>query len=189
MLNLLRRGTYACGTMRSDRKGFPVTLKEIMKKGLPNRGDHRAVRNGNVIVTVWQDTKAISCASTNANNTTTQITRKQKDGSSIQLQCPQAVAKYNDKMGGVDRNDQLRGYYCIQVKSHKYYKYLFYSALDIAITNTYIASKFFPEIKKKNLKDFQVALAHELVGNYSSRKKRGRPNQQQTNEILLCTFS
>ena len=84
MLNLLRRGTYACGTMRSDRKGFPVTLKEIMKKGLPNRGDHRAVRNGNVIVTVWQDTKAISCASTNANNTTTQITRKQKDGSSIQ---------------------------------------------------------------------------------------------------------
>ena len=29
MLNLLRCGTYSCGTMKSDRKGFPSTLKQL----------------------------------------------------------------------------------------------------------------------------------------------------------------
>ena len=86
---------------------------------------------------------------------------------------------YNSKMGGVDRNDQLRGYYNIEIKSRKYYKYLFYAALDIAITNAFAKSKFFPSLKKKNLKEFRVQLANELIGNYNSRKRRGRPNQSQ----------
>ena len=52
---------------------------------------------------------------------------------------------YNNKMGGVDRNDQLlRGYYDIEVKSRKFYKYLFYAAMDVAITDTFIMCKFFP---------------------------------------------
>ena len=47
MLNLMRLGTYACGTMRQDRKGYPQCFKPFTKKGLPNRGDHKMVRNGN----------------------------------------------------------------------------------------------------------------------------------------------
>ena len=31
MLNLLRCGTYSCGTMRSDMKGFPTALKPLVK--------------------------------------------------------------------------------------------------------------------------------------------------------------
>ena len=52
-------------------------------------------------------------------------------------------------MGGVDRNDQLRGYYNIEVKSRKFYKYLFYAAMDVAITDTFIMCKFFPTLKQK----------------------------------------
>ena len=55
-------------------------------------------------------------------------------------------------MGGVDRNDQLRGYYNIEVKSRKFYKYLFYAALDVTKTDTFIMCKFFPTLKQKNLK-------------------------------------
>ena len=72
-----------------------------------------------------------------------------------------------------------RGYYNIEIKSRKYYKYLFYAALDVAITNTYIVSRFFPNLKEKNLKEFRVRLANELIGNYNSRKRRGRPSQSQ----------
>ena len=78
-------------------------------------------------------------------------------------------------MGGVDRNDQLRGYYNIEMKSRKYYKYLFYAALDVAITNTYILSKFFSSLKQKNLKEFRVQLANEIISQYNSHKRRGRP--------------
>ena len=109
---------YFDGTMRSDRKGFPSTLKTIVKRGLPNRGDFVTAHNGNLVMTVWQDTKAICCASTNSDpNTTQTITRKQKDGSVLKVNCPESIVSYNAKMGGVDRNDQLRGYYSIKLKS------------------------------------------------------------------------
>ena len=123
LLNLLRRGLYSCGTMRSDRKGFPPSLKPIVKKGFPNRGEYKHAWNGNLSVVVWQDTKAITCASTNAPpDEVSQVTQKQKDGSRVTIQCPGSVVTYNKKMGGVDHNDQLRGYYEIPIKIKKIVK-------------------------------------------------------------------
>ena len=150
MLNLLRHGTYGCGTMRADRKGFPESLKALTKRGLSNRGNLEMVRNGNLCVCVWQDTKPISCCFSNSEPSVSTVSRKQKDGSVLNLNCPTAIVNYNAKMGGVDRNDQLRGYYNIEIKSRKYY---FYATLDVTITNTFIMSKFFPTLKQKNLKE------------------------------------
>ena len=79
------------------------------------------------MMTIWQDTKVVCCASTNVDESTVDVSRKQKDGSSFMVKCPPAIAKYNAKMGGVDHNNQLRGYYNIPLKSRKYYKYLFCS--------------------------------------------------------------
>ena len=81
-------------------------------------------------------------------------------------------------MGGVDRNDQLRGYYSIKLKSRKNYMYLFFAAVDIAITNSFVLSKFFPDLRKENVKEFRLALANLLIGEYNSRKRRGRPSLQ-----------
>ena len=134
MLNLLRRGRYSCASMWSDRKGFPTTLKQLVKTGLPSRGDHQSIQNAKLYVVVWQDIKPISCCSTKSLGTTTSISRKKKDGSNITITCPDEIVNCNSKMEGVDRNDQLRGYYNIEMKSRKYYKYLFYAALDVAIT-------------------------------------------------------
>lgn len=190
MLDLLRRGTYSCGTMRSDRKGFPPSLKPVLKKGFPNRGDYKQERNGNLSVVVWQDTKAITCASTNtAPDEVSQVTRKQKDGSRLMVQCPESIATYNKKMGGVDRNDQLRGYYKIPIKTRKFYKYLFFGALDVVITNCFIMSSFFPELKRNDLKTFRIDLANEMIGQYNSRKRKGRPcSTQPTKRFCLSHF-
>ena len=73
-------------------------------------------------------------------------------------------------MGGVDRNDQLRGYYNIEVKSRKFYKYLFHAALDVTKTDTFIMCMFFPTLKQKKKKEFRVQLANELIGNYNTMK-------------------
>ena len=89
----------------------------------------------------------------------------------------------------MDRNDQLRGYYNIEIKSRSIIKYLFYAALDIAITNAFAMSKFFPSLKKKNLKEFRVQLANELIGNYNSRKHRVvQTRVSQWEALAQCIF-
>jgi hypothetical protein len=38
-------------------------------------------------------------------------------------------------MGGVDLNDQLRGYNSVKLKGRKFYKYIWWFIFDVAITN------------------------------------------------------
>ena len=79
-------------------------------------------------------------------------------------------------MGGVDRGDQLRGYYSCCTKSRKFYKYnIFYFLLDVAITNAFVPYKHYAACSKfKNMRDFRVQLTKELIGDYCSRWRVGR---------------
>ncbi len=136
-------------------------------------------QNGNLVINLWQDTKAISCASTNTSPGDKEvIKRKNKDGTHISIPCPNSIVEYNKHMGGVDHNDQIRGYYSVRMKSRKYYKYLFWAAFDVTLSNMYIISKQFPDIGHKNVKEFQMSMGTLLIGEYNSRKRRGRPSLQ-----------
>ena len=179
LVDLLKNKTYACGTIRKDRVGFPSTFKTIAKKGLANRGDSKSVQHSNLIVTIWQDTKVVTMASTNCQpNATGNVKRKTKTGGIVTVPCPKSIITYNQNMGGVDFNDQLRGYYSIRLKSRKFYKYLFWSVFDIGLTNMFIVCKKFTELGYNNAKSFRTALAKELIGDYNSRKRRGRKCSQ-----------
>ena len=81
---------------------------------------------------------------------------------------------YNQHMGGVDRGDQLRGYYSCRTKSRKFYKYIFFFLFDVAITNGYILYKENTNPKLKNIKEFRLQLAQNLIGSYCSRRRAGR---------------
>ena len=103
--------------------------------------------------------------------------KKNKDGTCSAVKCLQAVALCNRYMGGIDRNDQLRGYYHVRLKCRKYYKYIFWSMFDIAVTNSYILYKHFTTNRTiHDLKAFRVELANGLIGEYSTRKRPGRPS-------------
>ena len=76
---------------------------------------------------------------TNSNpQSVTSILRQQSDGRKEEVECPLAFKSYNKYMGGVDRGDQLRGYYRCKVKSRTFYKYIFYFIIGVAITNAFI---------------------------------------------------
>ena len=79
---------------------------------------------------------------------------------------------YNEFMGGVDRGDQLRSYYSCRTKSRKFYKYIFYFLLDVAITNAFVLYKDYAADPKH--RTIRVQLAKELIGDYCSRRKAGR---------------
>ena len=94
------------------------------------------------------------------------------------MTCPVAIAKFNQFMGGVDRNDQTRQYYHVRLKGRKYYKYIFWFAFEVSIANAYVLYTRYgistdrdPGIK--NIMDFRLKLAKELIGDYNSRKRPG----------------
>ena len=85
-------------------------------------------------------------------------------------------------MGGVDQNDQLRGYYHVRLKSRKYYKYIFWFMFEVAITNALILCTNHTDLGIKDSKTFRVMLAKSLIGDYCSRKRSSHPIIQPTSK-------
>ena len=82
-------------------------------------------QDGNVCVTVWQDSRPVTFMSSGHNPTHTKVVqRKQHDGTTFSVDCPECIVAYNQFMGGVDTGDQS---YHVRVKSRKLYKYIFWS--------------------------------------------------------------
>ena len=103
----------------------------------------------------------------------TSILRQQSDGSKEEVECPLALKSYK-YMGGVDRGDQQRGYYRCKVKSRKFYKYIFYFLIDVAITNAFILHQGWSGSSNKiPIKKFRIELAKEIIGGYCSRRRGG----------------
>ena len=147
----------------------------------PYRGDVVFQQSGNLLATMWLDNDLVTMLSTNAQpGEVKTVQRKQSDGKLVDIQCPASVLSYNTYMGGVDRGDQLRQYYHVRYKSHKYYKYIFWFLFDTSITNSFILFNSYRQ--KIDLKTFRVELAKALLGDYNSRKRRSTngpsPSQQ-----------
>ena len=176
--DLLKDSIYACGTIRSNRVGYPDEFKPFLKKGLPERGDYKTIEKENCIFSLWQDNKTVSVLSTNCRNEEGTVTRKQKDGTRKTFTCPLNVIDYNKYMGGVDCNDRLQHYYCVRLKSHKFYKYIFWFLFELTLANAYILHRYVPSTGHvyHQYVDFKSELAKQLIGNYNGRKVRGRPS-------------
>ena len=176
--DLYKDSIYACGTLRLNRVGYPIDLKPLAKKGFTTRGEYKQRQDGNLLLSLWQDNKTVSVISTNCQPGEGVVKRRQKDGSKKSFPCPINIIDYNQYMGGVDHNDQIRQYYSVRLKSHKFYRYVFWFLFDATITNTYILSHYIPTTSKTNLKyiEFRTELARQLIGGYNSRKRSGRPS-------------
>ena len=130
-------------------------------------------------MTIWQDTKPVCMLPTAWNPAECVTVRGKKDSSTIDVNCPQVIHTYNSNMGGVQYckyyEDQYHKYYEIRMKSHKFYKYVFWFL--ISILNTYIIQRFSPRTYKpfNNYEDFRVELAKKLIGTYQGEKRRRRP--------------
>ena len=91
----------------------------------------------------WQhrskDRKVVTVMSSVSQPTASgEVIHRHRDGTRTRTPCPQPIIMYNEHMGGIDRGDQLRGYYCCRTMSRKFYTYFL---LDVAITNAFILYK------------------------------------------------
>ena len=137
------------------------------------------VQEGKVVTSAWLDRKMVMVMSTNSQPSMGTVLRRKADGSRQPFPCPQAIISYNQHMGGVDRGDQLRGYCKCRVKSRKFYKYIFYFLLDVAVTNAFVLHQGWsphpqPHSAVKTIKTFCLQLVHELIREYCSRRRADR---------------
>ena len=59
-MELLSRGLYACGTVRTNRVGFPNDLKTNNL----SRGEIAVRQSGKLTATIWKDKRVVSVLST-----------------------------------------------------------------------------------------------------------------------------
>ena len=71
---LFEDGTYACGTVRTNRKGYPSEISDEAKRF--NCGQFCFRQCGNLVATAWKDNKVVNMVSTLASPTdTTSVNR------------------------------------------------------------------------------------------------------------------
>lgn len=138
--------------MISNRKGFPVGLKDTKDFNKQNRGEMRWVREGNLGFVQWKDNKTVNVLTTMHKSVTERgfCERRIKVNGEfrrVQVRQPSVIKDYNSYMGGVDKSDQLIGKYKVLRRTSKFWKTLFYHFIDIAKVNSFI---LFEEFRKKH---------------------------------------
>ena len=169
--HLFLRGLYACGTIRSNRKGLPTELKNVRL----NKHEYRLAQFDDLTFVVWKDTKNVSFLSNFHTPTAIgQVNRRGQDRRQQPVDVPTVICDYQTHMRGVDLCDQKVGYYLPLIKSFKWWRRLFFYLLQVSIVNCYIMAKSanndvlmrFPEFR-----DFLERLAHELIGNHRAKRE------------------
>lgn len=171
--DLLKEKIYACGTARKDRVDVPNDLKTNKKM---KRGDSNwRMSEDGVLALQWMDKKPILFLS-NFHNPEEKgtVKRKQKDGTSVEINCEQLVRDYNRYMGFVDKSDMLKSCYELDRKSKKWWHRIFFHFVDLTLVNSFIIFKNLTTGADISLKDFKIAVATGLIGAKPQMPKLGR---------------
>ena len=141
------------------------------------RGETVWRMKGPILALRWIDNKPVTISGTTTGipeEQLAEVERKKKDGTLENVACPPIISTYNFYMGGVDKNDQMKSYYGINISGKKWRTRVFFDLIDGAIFNGKVLFNESPHTSRKSLKDFKVDLAKLLIGNFCSRRKHGR---------------
>lgn len=176
-------GIYACGTIRSNRKGLPALAADKTLK----RGDFDSrVSDQGISYFKWKDNRSVFFLSNYHGTEICNVQRKQKDGSIMDIPAPTIVGDYNSHMGGVDKSDMLKSLYDRDRKAKKWWHRLFFGIIEIAMINSYVC---YCEIQDKiPLLEYKRRVTQGLLTmSKVPSKKRGRPRSDggEINELPL----
>ena len=153
-----------------NRKGLPKTAKST--KLARGASVFYQKEGSNIVLTTWKDKKQVNLLSS---------------GESFDVDAnrkPISICNFNRYMGRVDLNNQLATYYRVGKPSNKWWRYIFWFAINVAVTNSWLLfkSSVTAEVLSKTAthKKYILQLANELRNNFSSRKSAGgRPRRME----------
>ena len=167
--DLLTRSTYACGTIRANRKYLPdhFDIEEDMEPG-----ESEIWQSDNFVATLWQDKRAVrflrTCCEPEGDDT---VERRRKKEGTFSLNCPPILKLYTKYMGGVDRSDRMVRTYSASRQSKKWWFRLFYYFLDMSVANSFILYNNSPNHDELSELDYVKQLSLALIGSFSGDEK------------------
>ena len=175
----------ACGTIRTNRRGYPKAL--VLPQRVANqklRGFMMYSSNGPLLAYAWKDRRMVYFLTTAhvaqaAEDVT--IERRGEMGQKLQVKCPPLLPDYQKFMRGVDHGDQLISQYNAGRRSKKWWRREFFYLLEVAILNAYILEGSFDQRhnqigrKKRDLLAFRIELAEALIGTFRGKRRAGQP--------------
>lgn len=170
---LIKKGIYAIGTVRLNRKGLPEKLlpKNKLKKEKLAKHEFMYKTKAPVSAIQWMDTQLVNVLTTAHDpKSVSTVKRTQKDGFKKEITIPTAIAEYTVNMGGVDHFDHFRASYPIGRKSRRNWLRLFYFMFDAAIINAYIAYIQTHRQTVHTHRDFRLRLARSLIDGFTGKK-------------------
>ena len=155
--HLRAQRTFACATVRVNRRDLPAAARKKLRPG-----EKVVQQKGRLVFTKWHDKRDVSILSTSVSPVEDDVV-VQRDRQ--QVQKPAVISLYNKHMGGVDLAVQLCKYYSVGRSSTKWYNNLFWFCIDVSIYNTYTyigqGRARISQVK------FRTELVKELVGGFS----------------------
>ena len=128
LLDLLKKGVYCTGTIRSNRKSFPKNL--ILCNKSAQIGSYRFATCSCHQLTAlwWKDRRDVYAISTLHKKSVVTVLKRPKGSKEKQnIPCPQMINDDNQFMGGVDLCDQCLSYYSMSTrKTLKWWKKVFW---------------------------------------------------------------
>lgn len=170
-----------------------VKMNHVPKNTLPkdkdlkkaNRGHFvsQVEQNTNVICVRWKDKKVVNLISSYVGTEPVSKGNRwdAKQKKNVETNRPKVVEEYNKFMGGIDLLNMCSNMYKYQIRSRRWYMYIFFHTLTLALVNAWLLYRRCHEELSTNKKDviplrkFQAVCAHAMTTAGKGRK-RGRPS-------------
>ena len=183
--SLLGVGIRATGTLRTNRVGVPssvVALKAVLEKEKTDRGTGDYVRTSSTGYVCWKDVRVVTLISTAYLGHSEGTVSRRTSAGKVAVQVPLPVVIYNSSMGGVDKSDQYFSYHNTLRRTVRYWKTLFYHAVDIAVVNSFILYNvlaYRAGERRVSENDYRDLLVLQFIQKYGREKREptacGRP--------------
>ena len=167
---LKKRGLQYTGTIAANRlhKAPLKSEKELRKDG---RGAYSSVyeSNNDLSLVRWLDNKAVTLLSTYLGPMPTSKVKRydRSQKKHVDVDRPAVVGAYNAYMGGIDLFDMMCTLYKRQIKSRRWYLYIFYHSLTMVMANAWFLyrreSKSLKNNRPLQMKEFQIQAATSLM--------------------------
>jgi len=156
---LHKNSTNVCGTVRKNR------VPNIIKNHKLQKGESKYFARGNLMRTKFADKKEVYLLSSLHTTGTTTVAQHGRRHTFVEK--PNAVIAYNQRMGAVDRMDQLLEPYSAPRKSLKWYHKLAIHLIQVSMLNAYCLYRSnFVGSRRKTFLQFQHCVLTAMFFNH-----------------------
>ncbi|XP_053376586.1 piggyBac transposable element-derived protein 2-like [Mercenaria mercenaria] len=156
------------GTIRQNRLKCDLKSEKELKQNGRGSVDSKVETSSNIIAVRWYDNKSVNLVSSYVGVEPVEEVRRwdKKHKTYVQVNRPAIVVVYNRNMGGVDLLDSLCSLYKPRVKSRRWYMYIFWHTIMMAVVNAWLCHKKHATLLGTNsmkLSDFINHVADSLI--------------------------